>query len=179
MNDDFVSLFAYNRWADRRVLEACGKLSAEQYAAEPVPGWASVRSSLVHIASATQNWIRRIAGEVATTAQTEADLPTHEAVQRHLDRAYEILDGLWPTLTPQRLAAPQTFLIRGRSVVLPPWLVLRHVVNHATYHRGQIASKLKRLGVEQASTDMVVWVLEQMPQGTEAGQPPASTPAPK
>ena len=35
MNDDLVSLFAYNRWADRRMLDACRKLSPEQYAAEP------------------------------------------------------------------------------------------------------------------------------------------------
>jgi uncharacterized damage-inducible protein DinB len=58
---------------------------------------------------------------------------------------------------------PRTFEIRGKSWVLPPWAVLRHVVNHATYHRGQVASKLKRLGVEQPPTDFVLWALEQMP----------------
>jgi uncharacterized damage-inducible protein DinB len=41
--------------------------------------------------------------------------------------------------------------------------VLRHVVNHPTYHRGQVASKLKRLGVEQPATDFLFWALEQMP----------------
>ena len=55
MNDDFASLLAYNRWADRRVLDACRGLSPEQCAAEPVPGWSSVRASVVHIASATHN----------------------------------------------------------------------------------------------------------------------------
>ena len=62
MNDDFVSLFAYNRWADRLVLDACRKLSSEQYTSEPSPGWSSVRASVVHITSATQNWVRRLAG---------------------------------------------------------------------------------------------------------------------
>jgi uncharacterized damage-inducible protein DinB len=163
MTDDFVSLFAYNRWADRRVLDACRQLSPEQYAAEPVPGWSSVRASLVHIASATGNWIRRLAGEVVASPRTEADLPAVEDAERHLEQAYQILDGLWPALPPQRLATPQTFELRGRSRVLPPWVVLRHIVNHATYHRGQIASKLKRFGVEQPATDFVIWALEQMP----------------
>jgi uncharacterized damage-inducible protein DinB len=162
MKDDLVSLFAFNRWADRRVLDACRQLSAAQYAAEPVPGWSSVRASVVHIASATHNWIRRLAGEVVTAPATEAELPTVEAAERHLYRAYQILDGLWPALTPERLVTPQSFQLLTRVMVLPPWVVLRHIVNHATYHRGQVASKLKRFGVEQQATDMVFWAKEQM-----------------
>jgi len=42
--------------------------------------------------------------------------------------------------------------------------MLRHIVNHSTYHRGQVASKLKRLGVEQPLTDFFFWVIEQIPQ---------------
>ena len=41
---------------------------------------------------------------------------------------------------------------------------LRHIVNHTTYHRGQVASKLKRFGVQQAETDLVYWAFEQIPQ---------------
>ena len=164
MTDDFVSLFAFNRWANDKMLEACRKLSPEQYAAEPVPGWSSVRASVVHITSATQNWIRRVAGEVVTTALTETDLPTVEDAERHLDRAYQILDGLWPALTPERLATPQAFPIRGRTWILPPWVVLRHVVNHTTYHRAQVASKLKRFGVQQPETDLIFWARDQVPQ---------------
>jgi uncharacterized damage-inducible protein DinB len=52
----------------------------------------------------------------------------------------------------------------SRSAILPPWVVLRHIVNHSTYHRGQVASKLKRLGIEQPATDFVFWAFEQIPQ---------------
>ena len=44
LNDDLASLYAYNRWADQRILDACRKLTPEQYNAEPVPEWPSVRS---------------------------------------------------------------------------------------------------------------------------------------
>jgi uncharacterized damage-inducible protein DinB len=43
-------------------------------------------------------------------------------------------------------------------------VVLRHVVNHTTYHRGQVAAKLKRFGVQQPETDFVYWAMEQVPQ---------------
>jgi uncharacterized damage-inducible protein DinB len=164
MKDDFVSLFAYNRWADGRVLDACRKLTPEQYAAEPVPGWSSVRSTVTHSAIVTEAWLRSLAGDPDESIPTEADLPTVDDAERLLERAYRRLDALLPALTPERLATPVTLRRRGRVATLPPWAVLRHVVNHATYHRGQVASKLKRFGVEQPATDFVLWVFEQVPQ---------------
>ena len=162
MRDDFASLYAYNRWADRRVLDVCRMLTPEQYVAEPAPGWSSVRSTVVHIAIVTDGWLRGVAGESVQTVPAEADLPTVEDAARLLDRAYKLVDQLLPQLTSEQLAAPRTFSGRSRTAVLPPWAVLRHVVNHATYHRGQIASKLKRLGKEPPVTDFIFWVFEQM-----------------
>jgi uncharacterized damage-inducible protein DinB len=164
MNDDFVSLYAYNRWADDRVLDACRKLTPEQYAAEPVPGWSSVRSSIAHIALVTDGWLRGLANDPDPTVLTEADLPAVDDAQRLLDRAYRRFEELLPTLTPDRLAMPVTIARRTRTFTLPPWAVLRHIVNHSTYHRGQVASKLKRFGVEQPGTDFTLWIIEQIPQ---------------
>jgi uncharacterized damage-inducible protein DinB len=164
MNDDFASLYAYNRWADRRVLEACRKLTPEQYAAEPAPGWSSVRSSIVHIATVTEGWLRGVAGEAVETVPTEDDLPSVDDAERLLDRAYQIFTDVVPALTPEQLATPRTFRGRSRVAVLPPWVVLRHLVNHSTYHRGQVAAKLKRLGVDPPGTDLIFWAFEQIPQ---------------
>src|SRR5947209_16495073 len=111
MNDDFVSLYAFNHWADRHVLGACRKLTAEQFVAEPVPGWSSVRSTLVHMAVVTEGWIRGLTGETVGHAPDEAELPTVDDAERLLDRAYQTLDGLLATLTPAWLATPMT--LRG------------------------------------------------------------------
>jgi uncharacterized damage-inducible protein DinB len=162
MLDDFASLYAYNRWADRRVLEACRKLTPEQYAAEPLPGWSSIRSSVVHIAIVTEGWLRGVAGESIQEVPTEAELATVDEAERLLDRAYEIFQRINPGLTPEQLSEPRTFSGRGRTAVLPPWAVLRHIVNHSTYHRGQVAAKLRRLGFDPPPTDMIFWVMEQM-----------------
>jgi uncharacterized damage-inducible protein DinB len=164
MTDDFVSLFAFNRWANDKMLGACRQLTPEQYAAEPVPGWGSVRSTVYHIAVVSDGWLRTLAGDPDQSFPAEADVPTLDDAARILDRAYRTLDAVLPTLTPALLATPRTFSRRGRSAVLPPWVVLRHVVNHTTYHRGQVASKLKRFGVQQPETDLVYYALEQVPQ---------------
>ena len=164
MQDDFASLYAYNRWADRKILDACRALTPEQYNSEPAPGWSSVRSSLVHIAVATEGWLRGLSGEPVEHVLTEAEMPTVDDAARLQDRAHALVDALLPTLTPEQLAASRTLRRGTRTVDLPPWAVLRHLVNHATYHRGQVASKLKRLGVEPPATDFIFWVFEQGPK---------------
>jgi uncharacterized damage-inducible protein DinB len=165
MKDDFANLFAFNRWADGKVLDAVRQLTPPQYAAEPVPGWSSIRSTVAHIAIVTDGWIGGLAGRTADDGPSESSLATPDDAQRLLDRAYQTLDELLPALTPERLATPQLLRRGSRSATLPPWAVLRHVVNHASYHRGQIASKLKRFGVEQPATDLIFWVMEQQGKG--------------
>jgi uncharacterized damage-inducible protein DinB len=164
MQDDIVTLFAYDRWANRKVFDACRKLTAEQYVAEPVPGWSSVRSTISHIALATEFNLRALAGDPDDRIPSEGDLATVDDVAGLLERAYRRFEEMRPTLTPERLNTVLTLRAIGRTFTLPRWAILRHIVNHSTYHRGQIASKLKRFGIEQPNTDFFWWVIEQIPQ---------------
>jgi uncharacterized damage-inducible protein DinB len=164
MQDDFASLFAFNRWANAKMLDACRKLTPEQYVAAPVPGWSSVRATVFHIAIVTELWLRGLENDPDDSIPTEAEIATVDDAERLLDRAYQRFDRLLPTLTPERLATSITMQRRGRTITMPPWAILRHVVNHTTYHRGQVASKLKRFGIVQPETDLVYWWKEQMQQ---------------
>ncbi len=162
MTDDFGSLYAFNRWANDKMLDACRQLTPEQYAAEPVPGWTPVRTTVYHIALATDGWLRGVLQDPDPNIPTEAEVATVEDAARLLEHAYANWEKLLPRLTPEFLNTPLTFSRRGRTATLPPWAVLRHVVNHATYHRGQVSSKLKRFGIQQAETDFIFWVREQL-----------------
>jgi uncharacterized damage-inducible protein DinB len=164
MQDDLVALFAYDRWANNKVLDACRKLTAEDFVAEPVQGWTSVRSTIHHIAMVTEVHLRTLAGDPDHSIPTEADLATVDDAARLLERAYRRFEELRPTLTPERLNTLLTVRGRGYTFTLPRWAMLRHIVIHSTYHRGQVASKLKRFGIEQSVTDFFFWVIEQLPQ---------------
>ena len=164
MQDDIAALVAYDRWANRKVLDACRKLTAEQYVAEPVPGWSSVRSTVYHIALATEFNLRTLASDPDDRIPTEADLATVDDVAQLLERTYRRFEVLRPTLTPERLNSLLTLHALGRTFTLSRWAILRHIVNHSTYHRGQVASKLKRFGIEPPNTDFFWWMIEQIPQ---------------
>jgi uncharacterized damage-inducible protein DinB len=172
MQDDVVALFAFDRWANAKVLGACRPpgLTAEQYAAEPVPGWSSVRSTVSHIAWVTDLHVRTLAeraGDPDDGVTTEADLATVDDAARLLERAYRGFEELRSRLTPEWLSTMLT--LRGHdprigdfAFTLPRWAMLRHIVHHSTYHRGQVASKLKRFGIEQPNTDFFFWAIEQV-----------------
>jgi uncharacterized damage-inducible protein DinB len=162
MNDDIPSLYAFNRWANDKMLDACRKLTPEQYAAEPMAGWSPVRTSLWHMVIVTEGWLKALAGIPNEVFPLETEVSTPDEAAVVLDRAYQIFDSLKPRLAPDWLNTPLTLSRRGRTVVLPPWVVVRHIVNHTTYHRGQVASKLKQFGVQQEETDLVYWAYEQM-----------------
>lgn len=165
MTDDLATLFAYNRWADARVIEACRSVPADRYAAEVAPGWASLRSTIVHMAGAADIWAKRFLGEPVARFYVETDLPTLDEAAQLLTSSQDRLERLVAERSPEALSAPFTYRnMRGITASVPLWAALRHVVNHATYHRGQVASKLKQLGVEPPVTDFVFYAIEQTPQ---------------
>lgn len=159
--DDLASLYAYNAWANERILAALRDLPAEAYARELGGGWPSLRATLVHLAGATDAWAERFEGRDATRLPTEEELPALADAEALLRRAQSRLEALLPSFTPERLAGGLTWKnLKREERTAPLWAVARHVVNHASYHRGQIASMVKRAGGKAASTDMVLWGIE-------------------
>ena len=159
--DDLVSLYAYNSWANARVLETLRALPETDYVSEQGGGWPSLRATFVHLAGATDAWAERFTGRDATRLATIEELPGLEDAARVLLAAEEKHRHLLPAFTPERLAGPFTWKnLKGEPKTAPFWAVVRHVVNHQTYHRGQIAAMARRLGHAPKSTDMVVWGIE-------------------
>src|SRR4051812_9893752 len=64
-------LFAYNRWANERVLDAAAALSQDQYTQRVESSFSSVRETLAHMASAEWMWLTRAQGT------SPREWPTH------------------------------------------------------------------------------------------------------
>jgi uncharacterized damage-inducible protein DinB len=88
-------------------------------------------------------------------------VPRLDDVEALLAQGHDAFDRLLAALAPEQLATIWSYRnFENQELSLPLWAVLRHVVNHATYHRGQIAAKFGRLGATPARTDLVVWAIE-------------------
>ena len=49
-------------------------------------------------------------------------------------------------------------MLTGQPASSPFWQMLQHIVNHASYHRGQVTNMLRQLGAQPAkSLDMIAF----------------------
>ena len=170
MKDDLFALHDYNLWANRLLLESIAPLSHEDYVREMGGGWPSLRATLVHLAGATRAWAERLDGRDATALPTADDVPTFADAAAMLNDADARISAFLATRTPERLTTPFSWKnLMKEEKTAPLWTVLRHVVNHASYHRGQAAAMLKRLGGKPLPTDLVRWAIERHAAGAFEG----------
>jgi uncharacterized damage-inducible protein DinB len=161
MQDTLATMFEYTRWADDRLLTACSLLTDEQYARRLGGGYPSVRALVAHLAAAATIWATRFQGGEATALQTEEQIPTLESALRLLVHANEVFtrEAAQP---PEALHEPFAYRnTRGVDVRVPRWVALRHITNHATHHRGQLAAMLRQLGMTPPNVDFINWATEQ------------------
>jgi uncharacterized damage-inducible protein DinB len=161
MQDTLATMVEYSQWADERLIVASSALTDDQYRRHLGGGFGSVQAVIAHLAASAHAWRTRFEGGRVTTLLTEEQLPTVDVARRELTQAYVVL-AREAARTPEELEEIFVYRnIRGIDVRVPRWVVLRQFTNHATYHRGQLASMLRTLGKTPPPTDFTVWVLEQ------------------
>jgi uncharacterized damage-inducible protein DinB len=155
---DIEQLFEYNRWANARVLAAVSQLSPDQFTKDLSNSFPSVRDTLVHMVWAEWIWLMRWRGESPKIRFDPADFPT---MARLKERWAEIEAGqveLINTLTEESLTKVIAYInTKGEEWKYPMGHMMQHVVNHASYHRGQIITMLRQLGAEAVGTDFLLF----------------------
>jgi uncharacterized damage-inducible protein DinB len=156
---EFQQLFEYDVWANAHVLDAAAKLTAAEFTRDLGNSFPSVRDTLVHLLFAEWVWLRRWRGESPRVVFDPAEYADVEAVRARLseveqERA-EFVAGLDEASLEQMLAYTNT---KGEEWRYPLARMMQHVVNHSTYHRGQVVTMLRQLGKSAPSTDFLYYL---------------------
>jgi uncharacterized damage-inducible protein DinB len=156
----------YSAWATRLVLDVCSQLTPEQLDSELGASHSSVLRTLRHIHDGERVWLRRLI-EVDNVRLPPGPAPEH---------SFELIVQSWPELwrgyrewieaasedeLTEEISTllPSTVLAGGAELRVPRWQIVLHAVNHSTFHRGQIITMLRSLGVTPPATDLTFYCL--------------------
>ena len=136
------TFFAYNRWANRRLVAAARELSAEERGRDLRGSFGSLHGTLRHLLWGERSWLRFWmdddfgpdlgAGEILDLTAIESEW---EALDRERDAFVAALDEA--QLTAPRAVGEDAYVLGE---------LLQHCLNHSTHHRGQVVLMLRQLG---------------------------------
>jgi len=163
------AMAAYNAEMNRRLYAAAATLTDAQRREEAGAFFGSIHGTLCHLLWGDRVWMSRFAGW-DRPAGGIADSPRLVAEWAALSEARVEADAAMLTwargLTPADLDGDLTWFsgATGREMRRPRWLLITHMSNHQTHHRGQAHALLTRFGAKTLDTDLP-WAIEEADWG--------------
>jgi uncharacterized damage-inducible protein DinB len=144
----------YSAWACRRVLEAAASLSADELHRDLGNSYGGVHGTLKHIYQADAIWFDRLMGAPTTDlSKYEPGADFSEWARLH-DDYVKWAEGLTPAEWDRVVSYRNT---AGEPFQTAVWKIVLHLVNHASYHRGQITTLLRQIGRPPIGTDLITY----------------------
>lgn len=157
--NDLQTLYEYDRWANARMLDAVSRLTAEQFTADFSSSFHSVRDTLTHLLSADWIWLRRWKGTSPPAMFNPSDFSDFATLRAKWAEVEKELTEFVEQLTDETLASRIAYTnTKGERSEYLLGQLMQHVVNHSSYHRGQITSFLRQLGAEPVATDFLIFM---------------------
>ncbi len=150
--DHFKRLQAYDQWATGLLLQDLQKL--------PVPDPTAL-SRLSHVLFGEDVWLARLLGEDLSRFTTpwpeRSPAECVEALAALGKKWAGYLGGLKDSDFEKIVSYKNT---KGQAYQVPVGAILAHVFDHSTYHRGQVATAIKKAGGEPHNIGFYTYVLE-------------------
>lgn len=155
-------LLDYHYWARDRLLDAAECLAPDDLTRDLGSSFASVRDTLVHIYAAEWLWCSRWQGRspaALVAGETFSDIQTLRHAWDELETTTRaVLDRFAPDGLERVVEYRDT---KGRVWRNEFRKMLQHVVNHASYHRGQVTTMIRQLrATPPASMDFITFCRE-------------------
>src|SRR5512146_306080 len=145
----FQMMARYNRLANERLYDCCARLSDAERKKNRQAFFKSIHGTLNHIMVGDRNWMTRFEGGVASSAHLDAILyDDFDELRVARVREDERIERFAAGLNEEFVSGD------GRSNRQPAAMLLAHLFNHETHHRGQVHDMLSQAGVATPVLDL-------------------------
>jgi uncharacterized damage-inducible protein DinB len=150
----------YNRGQNQNLYGVADGLSDGERRRERGAFFGSIHKTLSHLLWGDRIWMSRFTPEVPVPEGgipgSVSLYPDWEALKRGRGDTDATMIAWADRLDPDWLAADLTWFSRGanRELTQPKWLLVTHMFNHQTHHRGQVHCMLTQAGGRPHDTDL-------------------------
>ncbi len=156
---DLQTLLDYHYWARDRLLDAVEPLTDDQWRCDLHSSFRTIHETVVHIYGAEWAWHQRWQGHSPTALYDAENLAKPTSVRPAWVELERNVRGVLASLDEGGVTRVYDYkMLNGTAGSSPFWQMLQHVVNHASYHRGQVTTMLRQLGLPPAkSMDLIAY----------------------
>jgi uncharacterized damage-inducible protein DinB len=154
-----VRMARYNRWQNEHLYGVAGKLSEDERRRERGAFFGSIHKTLSHLLWGDRTWMSRFTNvprPAAGIPESVSLYPDWDALKDERARFDSTIIDWADALNPSWLAADHTYYSGAvkRELTKPRWVLVVHMFNHQTHHRGQVHCMLTQAGGKPSDTDL-------------------------
>jgi uncharacterized damage-inducible protein DinB len=155
---DIRKLYDYTNWANHLILDATEPVSREEQLRDRGVSHQSIHGTMLHMLFAEWVWLARWKGTSPSAPLHTDEFPNLAAIRHYWQQIEAERDDFIANLTDEALQAGLKYKdLKGIEYTNPLGLLMQHVVNHATLHRGQVVAMLRQLGLTPPATDFLFY----------------------
>jgi uncharacterized damage-inducible protein DinB len=150
----------YNRWQNQNLYAVADTLGDEERRRERGAFFGSVHKTLSHLLWADRIWMSRFFSDVPKPQggipESVSMYPDWDGLKRERAAFNDTMVTWADDLDPAWLAGDLTWYsgAQKRDVTRPKWVLVTHMFNHGTHHRGQVHCMLTQAGGKPHTTDL-------------------------
>lgn len=143
----------YHHWANERLLNHLAALGGEIFLKNVTSVFPSLAAVFEHIYTVDRTWIQRMIGDNGTIEEVKFETPAM-AIPYFENNMQQLLE----LRKREDIVSYQNS--KGEEFQNGVQEILRHLLNHGTYHRGNVSAILHQLGEKSISTDYIFYLRE-------------------
>ncbi|WP_026677499.1 DinB family protein [Fictibacillus gelatini] len=165
MKDKALKLYNYHVWANKKVFQHLKELPGDLVTKEIQSVFPSIFEALTHVYVADNVWLGVMAEESFDEIRMKADQLTEEAKGKSIEELEQLFEECSERYRSflesqddfDRIISPEHPRFGKLDTKL--FELIQHVVNHGTYHRGNIAAMLRQMGHPGIPTDYIFYLM--------------------
>lgn len=163
LKEHLLKCLSYNEWANKRICGTARELTDEKWEVEIISSFSSVRKTLLHMLDAQIVWLNRLNSiDVTQWPSTGYTGSNDEIIQMFTEQSAQFAAYFKEKNDAYLVSSCVYNDFKGNPHTTMISDIVQHVINHSTFHRGQLVTMLRQLCLDKIpSTDYIVYSREQ------------------